>query len=65
MERKATAAEVRAHYKASAHEVRISRDGRVTMRPDPDCYPGQGRAWLDGRYVSEYLFSDGGFVRLR
>lgn len=47
--RKATAAEVRAYYRAQGYEVRISRDeGHVTYR-EP------GGMWLEGRWVSEYV----------
>ena len=51
--KKATAAEVRSHYKAQGYEVRISRDdGRVIYRKP-------GEAWLEGRYVEEYRIIDG------
>lgn len=55
----ATAAQVRAHYKAEGYEVRIGRDGRVRYRPDPDYHPGCASEWLEGRFVSEYRIVDG------
>lgn len=57
-ERKATAAEVRKHYKDAGHTVRISRDGHVTYKAD-----GVG-PWLEGRWVEEYRISDEYGVRL-
>lgn len=49
---KATATQIRNHYKAQNFEVRISRDGHVTFRRD-------GGAWLEGRYVGEYVVING------
>lgn len=53
--RKATAAEVRAHYKARGYQVRITREGHVTFR-------NVGEAWLEGRWVEEYRVVDGSVV---
>ena len=58
MERTATTAEIRAHYKGEGHTVRISRDGHVTYK-----HHGDG-PWLEGRYVEEYRVSDEYGVRL-
>jgi len=44
----ATAIEVRAAHKASGNEVRITRDGHVTYRPEGTAM------WLEGRWVDEY-----------
>jgi hypothetical protein len=46
--RTATQQEVRNHYKAEGHTVRISKEGHVEFKKD-----GQG-PWLEGRWVSEY-----------
>ena len=62
----ATAAQVRKHFKDQGHEVRISRDGRVTHRPDPDFHPlrygARSYDWLEGRWLSEYRVDDSGTV---
>lgn len=56
--RQATAAQVRAHYKAIGCKVRIGRDGAVQYKREGN------RFWLHGRFVSEYLAGDG-YVTLR
>jgi hypothetical protein len=58
MERQATAAEVRAHYKAAGHIAHISREGHVLYKQD-----GKG-PWLEGRWVDEYRVSEEYGVRL-
>lgn len=50
--RKATVSEIRKHFKDDGHLVRISRDGHVIFKRN-----GEG-PWLEGRYVSEYIFCD-------
>lgn len=40
--------EVRAAHKAAGNDVRISKDGRVTYRPEGTT------DWLEGRWVEEY-----------
>lgn len=57
-----TANDVRKHYKDQGCEVRIDREGHVEYRPDPDYHPGADGAWLEGRWVSEYRFSNGQVV---
>jgi hypothetical protein len=54
----ATEAQVRESYKSLGYEVRITRDGHVTYR-------ARGTAWLEGRWVSEYVVIDDGSVILR
>ena len=48
MTKPANTTEVRNHYKAMGHTVRISREGHVEYRQN-----GEG-PWLEGRWVSEY-----------
>lgn len=61
----ATAAQVRAYFKAQGNEVRISRDGRVACRPDRDYHPGAAQHWRDGGYVSDYRVDADGNIHLR
>ena len=51
-----THSEVRAAHKAVGNEVKITRDGRVTYRPEGTT------AWLEGRWVEEYRRNDCGEV---
>ena len=51
-----THAEVRMAHKAVGNEVKISRDGHVTYRPEGTTM------WLEGRWVEEYNRHDGGEV---
>jgi hypothetical protein len=48
----ATTTEVRNHYKALGHTVRIDREGHVEFKQN-----GEG-PWLEGRWVSEYRMDD-------
>jgi hypothetical protein len=57
MTKQATAAEIRTHYRELGQEVRISKDGHVTYRPEDI-----GGQWLEGRWVSEYRIDDAGVV---
>lgn len=56
---KATAAQVRKHYKDQGYEVVIQKDGYVSFR-----FPASDALWKDGRYVSEYRLDDRGNVHL-
>ena len=57
MTRKATEAEVKAHYEDQGFEVRIDGEGHVEFRKDDG-------DWLEGRWVSEYRFDEETGVRL-
>lgn len=50
--RKATAKEIRGHYRDQGHIAHISRNGHVQYRAD-----GRG-PWLEGRWIEDYIFSD-------
>lgn len=52
MAKQATKSEIRTHYTDQGYEVKISRDGHVTYRMNA------GDAWLEGRWVSEYVVED-------
>jgi di/tripeptidase len=68
-ERHATATEVRAHYKADGHTVRINTVQVLTWNHADDipdvCDDGHvtfkrdgAGPWLEGRWVSEYRIND-------
>jgi len=48
MTRTSTVREVRKFYKEQGCKVRISNDGHVTFKAQPD------GPWLEGRWVEEY-----------
>lgn len=54
---KATAKQVREHYKAQGLQVSIQKDGHVSYR-----VPFGDALWREGRYVSEYRIIDGQVV---
>lgn len=55
--RKATKAEIIAHYQNDGYEVRVDDDGHIEFRKDDG-------EWLEGRWVSEYRFDDETGVQL-
>jgi hypothetical protein len=58
----ATEKQVRAHYKASGYEVRITKhEGHVRYRPANRSKRETG-AWREGRYVTDYIVVDGQVV---
>lgn len=51
-----TSTKIRQEYKAQGCFVRISRDGIIEYKPDPDYHPGtQKSAWLFGGYVDDHI----------
>lgn len=54
---KATAKQVREHYKSKGYQVSIQKDGHVSYR-----VPLEDALWKEGRYVSEYRIIDGEVV---
>ena len=59
---KATEKQIRDHYKAQGCECRIS-DGHVRYRPANRSKRDTG-AWLDGRWVREYIVDERGNVQV-
>lgn len=56
--RVAKASDVRRHLESLGHDVKLSRDGFVQIRP-----AGEGR-WQSGQYVRDYIVMDDGKVVL-
>jgi len=56
--RPATAKEVRAHYKALGYDVRIDATEQVSIRRNPDRFPGSPQVWHWAAYVDQHDFDD-------
>lgn len=49
-----TFTQIRKHYNGLGYTTRITMQGRITIKPDPDYHPGSISKWQDARYVSEH-----------